>query len=292
MIHALEKLDNRTAAGLLARAALALEGDGNPAASTILDNEGAIRDALFREARERLGLELDDLRPEAVEKLGDFFDEESERLIEPPDTQSALERLAERGDLASDLYRINIIPNIVQLHGKNFELEQKIINRTVRSPDREQHYGPPTEPGQPFLISLFAKKFRTLWPYKDFTMLVAGRRDKLDLHIHQAWRIYSAFVNDMGASLVELLERFADVYGIDLHIEGKTGHFFLMSDRPPQQRIEVDAHGKKTEYTISHFMANNAKTGKMESSLIVAIDLDKYRATLQKMEVRSDQIIW
>src|SRR5260370_1413891 len=221
MIDALEKFDNRTAAGLLARAALALDNDGNPAASANLEGEAGIRDAIFREARRRLGLEPDDNRPETVEKLGDLLDEESERLIDPPDTKSALERLAERGDLASDLYTINIIPNISGFHGKNFSLEKGLIERSVRSPDREQHYGPPTVAGEPFLVSLFYKRFWTPWPFKNFAMLVAGHREKLILHVHQAWRLYGNLADASGMSLVEMLRQFADVYGFDVEVAGK-----------------------------------------------------------------------
>jgi hypothetical protein len=149
MIESLEKLDSRTAAGVLARAAIALQEEGNPAASVMLEGEAAIRAALVREARTALGFAFDDYRPETIEKIGDFLDEEAERLIGPPDTQSALERMAERGTLASDLYQINILPKLLEFHGKKFELERELIERTIRSPDREQHYGPSDRPDTP-----------------------------------------------------------------------------------------------------------------------------------------------
>ena len=226
MIDSLEKLDRRTAAGVLARAAIALEDDGNPAASAILEGEATIRAALLREARSRLGFELDDHRPETIEKVGDFLDEEAEQLIGPPDTQSALERMAIHGTLASDLYQINVIRQLADIYGKRFELEQRLIQRTIQSPNREQHYGPSQKPDRPSLISLFARQFKTPWPYKDFTMLVGAQRDRLVLTVHQAWRLYPYMVDIRGANPIDLLHRFANAYGYDIEVGGQKGHFF------------------------------------------------------------------
>lgn len=289
MISILEKFDKRTALGILARAALALESEGNPAASVVAKDESAIRAALIREARSRLGLAPDDNTPESVEKLGDFLDEESDKLLEPFDTHVALERLAERGDLPSDLYQIVIIPNISQLHGKNMELEARLIEATIRNPDREHHYGPPTAAGTPYMISLFAKQFRTPWPFKNFTMLVAADRQKLTLTVHQAWRLYSAYVDDRGSDLVELLHRFADVYGIDLQIGNKKDHFFLWSENVLPQKIQIESKGRRQEFTVSQF-TQDFLSNEPQAALIVAIDLDKYRALLKQMWVPAEDI--
>jgi hypothetical protein len=285
MIDSLEKLDKRTAAGVLARAAIALEGEGNPAASVTLEGEAAIRAALVQEARAALGFESDDYRPETIEKVGDFLDEKAERLIGPPDTQSALERMAERGTLASDLYQISIVPSISQFHGKGFELERHLIERTIRSPDREHHYGPSDRPAMPSLISLFTRQFKTPWPFKDFTLLVGAQRHKLVLNVHQAWRLYPPIVDIRGANLVDLLRRFADAYGYDIEVGGQMGHFFLSAEHPvpTSHRIQL-SHGKTKTVAVSQFIRDGV------ASLIVAIDLDRYRGTLEKMEVNADQI--
>jgi hypothetical protein len=291
MISTLENLDKRTALGILARAALALEsGNGNPAASAAIRDELAIREALFREARSRLGVAPDDNSPEAVEKLGDFLDAESDKLVEPLDTNAALERLAERGDLPSDLYQIVIIPNISEIHGKNMDLEARLIDATIRTPDREHHYGPPTIAGIPYMISLFAKQFRTPWPYKNFTMLVAADRQKLQLNVHQAWRLYPAFVDDRGSDLVELLRRFAAVYGIELDIGNQKGHFFVWSDHVLPQTIKVVTKGKPQRFTITQF-TQNLLSREPQAALIVAIDLNKYRALLTQMWVPAEDIL-
>jgi hypothetical protein len=215
MIEALDKFDPRTAVGILARAALALEGAGNPAAEPKIPDEEIIRDALLREARTRLGIGLRDNRPEVLERLGDWLDQESDLLIGPPDVQSALARLAAEGTLPSDLYQLNIIPQVMGVYGQNFEFERRLIEKTVRSPDQEYHYGAPVgnEP-IPAMISLFARGFETPWPFKNFMMLVCGLRAGTILHVHQAWRIYPSLFNiDDAKTLVNVLRCFADYYG-------------------------------------------------------------------------------
>ena len=160
-----------------------------------------------------------------------------------------------------------------------------VIERTIRSPDREQHYGPSDRPDTPSLISLFARQFKTPWPFKDFTMLVGAQRDKLILNVHQAWRLYPSIVDNRGASLVDLLRRFADAYGYDIEVAGQNGHFFLSAEHPvPTSHTIQLPHGKtKTVYVGQFTQAGTA-------SLIVAIDMDRYRGTLEKMEVKADQL--
>jgi hypothetical protein len=126
MIASLRALDRTAAAGLLARAALSLGYEDSPIAPFIKGEE-KIRSALIDEARQRLGVERGDNRPETIERIADFLDDESDKLLAPPDTEAALARLAERGDLPSDLYEIEIIPNVIEFYGKDFPLEKEII---------------------------------------------------------------------------------------------------------------------------------------------------------------------
>lgn len=210
MIEYLYTLDKKLAAGLLARAALSLGYEGDPVAP-LVKGEETIRSGLLDEARKKLGVDRDDNRLETIERIADFLDHVSDTFLGSPDTGAALARLAERGDLPSDLYEIKIIPNGIEIYGNQFSLEKEIIETTIRAPTLEQHFGPPRLPDQPAMISLFARTFRTKWPLKDFIMLVAGQRDGFCLHVHQAWRIYPSRVNVEGVKtpapigLVDLL---------------------------------------------------------------------------------------
>jgi hypothetical protein len=290
MIEMLDRYDKRVAAGLLARAALALEsGESGLAAKSVVENEPTLRAALIEEARAKLGIKPDDRSPEVIERIGSYFDEESERLLGEPHTTSAFERLIARGDFPSDLYDIRIIPNIKEFFGKDFEREKALIERTIRAPMNEQHFGPPTtNKNQPFLISLFARQFKTPFPFKDFTMLVAGNRgDGHTFHVHQAWRLYTSKVDMTGpADLIELLRRFADVYGYDIDLDGRRGNFFLTAERPAPSKITIQVGGKTRTVTITQFLQTDTASGARRAALVVAIDLDLYRDTLDHMDCK------
>jgi hypothetical protein len=289
MIKALESIDRTTAAGLLARAALSLGYAANPS-TRLTEDENELVVRIIDEARGRLGLSVDDQRPEAYEQIADLLDEESEKLLAPPDTQAALRRLAERGDLPSDLYEIQIVDNVVDLYGKQFPLEKQIIETTIRAPSLEQHYGAGKTPNEPGLISVFARSFRTKWPLKDFIELVAGQRDGFKLYIHQAWRIYPRFVDLAGAAKpVDMIRRFADTYGSEIEVEGKRASFFLMAQGPIPKLVQVPARPHTT--IMSRFQQYDPKTGVEFSTLIVSINADKYMKTLDAMSVRREDIL-
>jgi len=282
----LDRYDRRIAAGVLARAALALQVGENLDGKSIVTNEPELRAALIAEARSKLGIRPDDKSPEVIEQIGAYFDEESERLIGDIHAAAAFQRLAVRGDLPSDLYNVQIIPNIANFFGKDFEREKALIERTVRAPTKEQHFGPPVVENEPHLISLFAREFKTPFPFYDFTMLVAGGRGKdRTLHVHQAWRLYQSKVDLSGTpTLVELLRRFADVYGADILLDGKRGRFFLTAQDIPPPTMSINLRGKKTTITVTQFFQLNLVTHRTHAALVVAIDLNLYRATLEKMD--------
>jgi hypothetical protein len=294
MIEALEKLDKYAAVGVLARAALALESDGNPAAELRIEGEERLRSALWQEARGEVGVGLDDNRPEVIERLGKWLDDLSEQIIGPPDTRSALVRLAERGDLPSDLYQVEIVQNVLDIYGAQATLNRKLIEDTIRSPDLEQHYGLPGEPNEPALISLFYRAFRTPWPVKDFSLLVSAQRGEgLLLHVNQAWRVYPFIVNirGVGSDLVKTLEQFANVYGADIDYGGRKGHFFVLVNEPIPSGFSIRVEGKKPiRANVSGFEQVDSITEQERASLVVSIDLDRYRADLKRMAVRDDQI--
>ncbi len=293
-MQALNSFDRHVAAGILARAALALQnGESSVLSRSIVDNEPALRAALIAEACNKLGLKPDDRSPDVVARLEDYFDAESERLIGEPRVEAAFQRLIARGDFPSDLYDIRIIPNIRDFFGAGFEREKNLIERTIRAPTSEQHFGPPVTPKEPYLISLFARKFTTPFPARDFTMLVAGQRGQQYMfHVHQAWRLYSSRVDIQGAeTLVDLLRRFADVYGAEITLDGKRGRFFLTSEQVAPSRIVVEfGRNKKTgklkeeSVTVTQFIQVEPTSAHRYAALVMAIDLNHYRETLSNLD--------
>jgi hypothetical protein len=287
MIDALERKFGRiAAAGLMARAALSLGYE-----ETKGEQESIITQ-LVDEARNRLGINREDNEPNTLSRIADFLDSESDKLFPPANTNLALARLAGRGDLPSDLYEINIIKNVSDIHGKNWQLEKELIETTIRDFTQEQHYGPPKEPHEPAMISLFARSFITKWLVKDFVMLVAAKREGFKLDVHQAWRIYPSKMNIAGANTpVKLLQRFADTYGAEIDINGTIGHFFLFSSTPAPSAFKFNmGRAKERNIVVSQFNQNDS-SGRPNSALIVAIDLDKYKITLRTFGVRREDII-
>lgn len=288
MMEALTQFDNRTAAGILARAAFSLEPLPNPAANPLVDGEMRVRSKVIDSARKQLGIDERNNEAEALDKIGDYLDKEAESLIGEFNTDASVRRLIEGGSLPSDLYDIQIIENIKTDLGPRFEKEKSLIVRTVREAQRQQHYGPgdKNDLSQPRMVSLFSRNFTTPYPFKDFILLVAGHRgDNKVLHIHQAWRLYQSQVDTTGApDLVDLLKRFSDVYGYDITVGGQTGHFFFFGPLVKPGNIEIRDHGKPSSVSISSF-AQVSPTGKPMSSLITAINLKKYHETLKKMDI-------
>lgn len=289
MIKALEKLDKLAAVGVLARAALSLGYSESPRDGGV-ESEENIQTRVVEEVRSRLGISKDDNSPDAVNRVADVLDSELDQLLVAPDTEAALLRLAERGDLPSDLYEIEIISNIAEVLGKRFPLEKEIIETTIRAPNNEQHFGPPRGEREPAMISLFLRNFRTKWPLKDFFMLVAAKRDGFLLHVHQAWRIYPSRVDVSGLTTpVDWLERFADSYGEKVEIEGKKANFFLFfeGDVPKQWQWQWNLRPRdKKKMMISRFAHWDTVRQTEQAALFVAIDIYKYLATLDELSVR------
>lgn len=291
MLSTLTNFDRLTAAGILARAALSIEDESNPAGAFRIEDEKKIRESLLFEARTKLGIQQKDLSLDILEKIGDMLDYECEILLGRIDDTTALNNMAAQGELPSDLFKVEIIKEIANFHGKKFQTEEKFIKETISNPDKEQHFGPPENKDEPFLISLFAKHFTDKYSHRSFTMLVAGQRKGTLLNVHQAWRVYTDIVNLVGTdTLVEMLERFSDVFGAKIQIGDKIGHFFLLADIPNNQthtRIkiitDVPKEGEKvveTNVTVTYF-GQPSSNGNNKIALAVAIDLLHYARVLK-----------
>jgi hypothetical protein len=293
MISALRQFDSVTAAGILARAALAL--DDNPAGIYRLPNEESLREAVIAEARRAHGINAQDVSQQTLERIGEILDIERENLIAPIDPKPALERLSTRGELPSDLFKIEIIRPIADFHGRKFATEKKLIEETVRTPNREQHYGPPTRPDQPFLISLFAREYRNKYPLRTFTMLVAGQRQRnsLKLDIHQAWRVYPSEVDLANTtSLVDVLHRFSDKFGAEMTLGDQRGHFILAAALPKGKPLSASwallegepkriGRRENRQITVTCFIQPDPRGETIQAALAVAIDLNRYRRVLE-----------
>ena len=289
MIKVLEALEPQAAAGVLAGAASWL-AFAEPAPQLVPLAEANLQSAVLAEARNRLGIAAEDVSPEAIERITDLLDEESDRLLDPPETEAALYRLAERGDLPSDLYQLEYLPNVVNLYGKGFELENDIISLAVKDPDMEQHYGPNKGDRQPSMISLFLRTFRTKWPLKDFVAIVVGQRSGFNFVIHQAWRVFTSRINVAGLKIpIDWLRRFTDYFGKPVDVDGQTGSFFLFLEKAMPNNIRLEQ--RKYETYLSRFAQNDPVTGKETSALVVSINSSRYMAMYREMRVKREEML-
>ncbi len=292
MLKSIAFLNNVTAAGLLARAALSLANDDLGIAENATREDSLVTEVLS-EARDRIGLTQDDYSPDAIERLGDFLDAESDKILGPVDTDAALKRLAEKGELPHDLYEIRMLDIVFEGRERYRELEEKLIETTIRYPQSEQHYGRQRSNREPVLVSIFVRTFRTKYPFKDFIMMVAAARDNLLLDVHQAWRIYPSLVDTRGASdPVALLNLFADTYGFEVRAGDQKGHFFLTLEDQAPATVQVEfTHGESGSVIVSQFRQAPQPGRSVTSALVVAIDRLRYDNVIAKMTVKPSDIL-
>jgi hypothetical protein len=285
MIESLKRFEKDIYAGLLAKTALKLTGNLSAGQRSIVENEDTIMQSVIQELTNRYNLDTSD--SSYTEKLGNILDIEIDTLMSGKADEKVLLKLAEKAELPSDLYKVEIIQNIKDFYGSRYQLEKPRIIATVKQSDRELHFGPPEKEGEPFLISLFAKAFLDDFPHNNFTLLVVGQRNKLTMNVHQVWRIYhDLFPAWQSLTLIDLLESFANRFGIEMEMNGSRGKFFLTDDRAMSKTYniklipETDKSGKPhaTSYTFSQFIQNKPGSFFKQASLIVAIDLEKYKS--------------
>lgn len=289
MVEVLRKYEKNIYAGILAKTALKLSNNLTDNQKSFVDNENKIIESIIDELSEKNNLSIHD--DNYNDKLLKLIDEEIDNLLAGKSDEKVLLKLAEKAELPSDLYKVIIINNIETFYGKNFKEEEMRITKTVKSPDREMHFGPPENEGEPFLISLFSKVFIDQFPRNNFTLLVVGQRNGLTIIIHQVWRIYhDIFPNWQNMNLIDLLEEFSNQFGAEIEVNGKKGKFFLTDEREISKSfnfkpvIESNTIGKNNQRTVtfSYFIQKKPDSVYKQASLIVAVDLEKYKSIIEQ----------
>jgi hypothetical protein len=173
MIAELRDLSPTRAAGILARATIAIESGGfNPASRPFLKDELHLREIILKQAREALG-DSDGLSVIDSERLTDWLDLQMEELAVPYDEQGALDRLATEAALPSDMYDIKFGDDIYQPAGFN---DRPYAALAIRSPDMIEEYGADISNDGVPLVSLFAKWFTAMRKGQRFLLIVCGSR--------------------------------------------------------------------------------------------------------------------
>lgn len=284
MIEALSNFDKVTAAGILARAALALAHSTNPAAAPAVADELSVRRVVIQQVRKQAGVAPDDNSEDALQRIEERLDSETDSLLGEVNDVAALDKRALDGTLPSDLYSVELVPNIADALGHRFQQERTLIEKTIKASDREQHVAPTEENnGEVFAISLFSKYFPDKFPGRSFTMLVVAERRGFQLVVHQAWRLYPNEVDISEATdLVDMLRRFAKVYGVEIEHQGVKSKFIFRGEVPLGATVaeSYKFRLRHSKITLSHFYKRDPATGRGWVALVVGADINQYRKTL------------
>lgn len=292
MIATLSKYDKKTYAGILARTALFLDDNMDATSGDFVDNEGNIRNTVIDEICEKVSSkgECEDEK----NKIIDYIDQELEEITNLDSEKDVLDRLSQSARLPSDLYNIIIIKNIKDFYKNQFSIENENISKTIKNPDSEYHFTKNNELNVPSEISLFMKKFKDRYPYNYFNLLVIGDRHGMDFSVHQVWRIYDDVFNYYeDDSLLEILKRFAENFGVDVKFRGSRSRFFLSEIAKSEKEFSVAVNNSdltrdkkgQTLVTFSHFTQQINDTDK-KISMLIAIDLVKYKSYLERHAFR------
>lgn len=291
MLETIANLDAMTAVGVLSRAAMSIHDDRNPESQTRLPEEPAIRVRLLREVRQALGVDASDNSEPTLERVTDFLDSQSESLLDPVDERSTLAKLADQGNLPSDLYQVELSKEIARVYADKVLEERELIVATVHKPDIEQHYGPTLDPSQPTSISLFLREFPDAYAAKSFWVLVVGRRREMILDVGQSWRIYADMIDLAKVTQpLDALRLFSEKYGLGLRCGDLSAKFFVHEVlSPPETNIHfpspresgVQGKGKPVEALGNVFFTHFAD-GRLEISMANYINVGKYRETLRQ----------
>lgn len=284
MLASLSKFDQITAAGLLARAALALHDPYNPSAVGRVPEEERIRGELLSEARQAIGVGQDDFSAATLERISDVLDEESDALTGQPDETRVLEDLSQKGALPSDLFNVVSNKYVQRVYGNKFPQEQALIEDTVRSPALEQHYGPRKETDLPAQVSLFMKRFDDRYPIRSFWLLTAGQRRGLTLEIGQAWRIYPDMVEFQDSLMpLDALRNFSEKFGVNVRVGDIKKHFITYAEIE-SSRVSIEFNPDGPQNGVKEVMGNAFWThhsqNRFEVSLVNSIDVLRYRKFL------------
>lgn len=290
MQNTLSNFDNITAAGILARTAMSLNHSDNPSAAFQLPDEKEVRARLLNEIKRSLGIGTSVLSETDIQRIENQLDEESDRLLEPVNEKAVLENLSAKGELPTDLYDVKVSEGAVRLFGKQSSEEERLVRLAVQTADRVQHLTlDDGDPENSPLISLFAKYFENKFRNRSFTMLVTGFRNGLFVHVQQAWRIYSDLALKPSRTLVDLLRRFAEEFGIELDLNGVKKKFFFGPDfsaAEAKRQLILEAKGG---FNLAQYTKTKKSSGELLSSLVYAIDTDKYMRRLIAHGLREEK---
>jgi hypothetical protein len=283
MMHEyLNQFDSKTAAAILAEAALATspipEFEGTPYVAPY----GPEVATLLSAAREQLHISESDSSPDAKIKLDNFLSRALyEFVFAHVDKKEVIKKAGAAGRLLPSEYSVNLPPAMSVFY--RLGVRPNHVEDAILNPDVFQHLMTSPEHSTDLnRISLFVKRTLGKSAADGFHLLVQTLRSGAVHTAQAAWRIYIVDIGDLPvASPLDLLRAFVVQFGIPFTVDGKPYEFLESSEFPRGKPVNISFPPTQPEY---FFTASSKMTGEeiFEVGIVYGINLRKYAENLKR----------
>jgi hypothetical protein len=248
-----------------------------------------IHDDLYKEVLtevfDKLQINKESLDAKDRQKILSFLLDEMKSLtLDDKKAGNIKERLGEKGELASSQYEIKFGDT-----AKNFKargIGQSEIIKTIKHPDSFSHLHRGQVTNENLApISIYVKRFRHR--NEDLLLIVETKREGYTLLVSTAWKI---FLSDVGIpesnDVLSLLEKFVDIYGIEISIANSVKRKFFLYETIPMiggNNVKVfEVHAKKGDSFEVSSLIRQSPLDVIEVSIAYAINTTKYINDLKR----------
>jgi hypothetical protein len=286
-IDLLANYDSKTANNILAAAALSTAPNpGIGRADDFINRYRNETSKLMADVRAKLGISADDISPKAMTSIERYLSKAlNESVLSEADTPTLLAKAGQAGILSPTLYEVEQPKTFTDVFYK-LGATKKLVRVTVNEPNDYQHLltdqALETDPDRDSL-SLFLKLVPARRKAETHWSMVQSVRQGLKQVAQSAWRIFPTDVNlETAAAPLEVLEAFADEYGLPIKVGDQTGKFIEATSHPQGQILPVTpTSGKEVFWSFSQrFQTLNPLFS--EVGIAYCIDIAKYRGALRK----------
>jgi hypothetical protein len=285
----LQRLDQRTAEGILAAAALATSPDPGISDEHRLSEYSLQAAELLSEIRSRLRIKPDDNSPRSKFAIDIFLaDALKQSILRAGNGAEALKRVGQLGRLAPALYTV-VQPQTFADLFYGLGVGANHVDDAVRRPNDYQHLMPEALAGTPDekTISLFMKRVISRDQRNKYWLLVQTHRTGTDQVAQAAWRLYPSEIDlSRAATPLDALKAFVNVFGCPIKI-GDEKTLFIESDTFP---YGTEVKLSFTAATPENFWSTSVVRDRPKQVFFVGttygINISKYRDTLRARGVQ------
>nr|USU32961.1 hypothetical protein NG677_04460 [Methylobacterium sp. OTU13CASTA1] len=285
-IPELAGLDPSAAAGILARAALAMESfDENPDALPIRDDELILRAKIIDRISSHLVDNFHTQQTNLHEEVIDWLDEAANLISEPEDDKAALRRLSVNAALPSDAYVVSFDSGVQEVESRSGLEDRNAVRECIKKAQFSEEFNPNSGPNKPEFVSIFGQMVGESTDRNRYMLIAVAERNGINLDVKHYWRVFNTDVPLYPArSLTGLLHSFADIYGIDFTLNGWRGRFLIFEKFPEKtNRINVVnvGNGENGDVSVGCIVAR-IYNGFYEAAIGININVTKYRRRLRR----------